>query len=60
MFADCSYVNQSIRPPSWSPDQKIVWKFDQLRADTTPRAIALRAVERGLIQGGLRDDGVRP
>lgn len=66
-FQDCLYVNQAQRRPGWKPDQQIVRRFNELRAEQSLKASILRRVENRLSQGGskpssqgtegLRDDG---
>jgi hypothetical protein len=61
-FQDCLYVNHARRHPGWQPDQQIVRRFDELRAEQSYKASILQRVEKQLkshsqSQGGLHDDG---
>jgi hypothetical protein len=61
-FQDCVYVNRARRNPGWQPDQQIVRRFDELRAEQSYKASILQRVEKQLkshsqSQGGLHDNG---
>lgn len=66
-FQDCPYINPARRDPSWQPNQQIVKKFEDLRAEQSSKASILRRVEEKLRKGrsqstsqrsgGLHDDG---
>jgi len=61
-FQDCPYVNYARRRPGWQPDQQVVRRFDELRAEQSFKASILRQVEARLKnqtqdKAGLHDDG---